>query len=167
MGMPWQDYAGSGPGDLGEGQPGRAEIDGSIRPSWEGIIRIPLPASSWQPKRLDLFLQATEGWAIRPLSILASARAHSEQLIRWEEGIKPSLQFLFSPATPGTGELEDPEDDTEQPLGCAGTLPIPSLRDGPASTYSDPGAASPLPRGDERCQEVLSWSLPHSTPLWK
>lgn len=31
MGMPWQDYAGSGPGDLGEGQPGRAEIDNSIR----------------------------------------------------------------------------------------------------------------------------------------
>lgn len=31
LGMPWQDYAGSGPGDLGEGQPGRAEIDGSIR----------------------------------------------------------------------------------------------------------------------------------------
>lgn len=75
MGMPWQDYAGSGPGDLGEGRPGRAEIDGSIRLSWEGIIRIPLPAGSWQPKRLDFFLQATEGWAIRPLSVLPSARA--------------------------------------------------------------------------------------------
>lgn len=74
MGMPWQDYAGSGPGDLEEGQPGRTEIDGSIRPSWKGIIRIPLPASSWQPKRQDLFLQATEGWAIRPLSVLPSAR---------------------------------------------------------------------------------------------
>lgn len=30
-GMPWQDYAGSCPGDLGEGQLGRAEIEGSIR----------------------------------------------------------------------------------------------------------------------------------------
>lgn len=31
MGIPWQDYAGSGPGDLEEEQPGRAEIDNSIR----------------------------------------------------------------------------------------------------------------------------------------
>lgn len=30
-GMPWQDYAGSCPGDLGEGQLGRAETEGSFR----------------------------------------------------------------------------------------------------------------------------------------
>lgn len=30
-GMPWQDYAGSCPGDLGEGQLGRAEREGGIR----------------------------------------------------------------------------------------------------------------------------------------
>lgn len=30
-GMPWQDYAGLGPGDLGEGLLGRAELDGRIR----------------------------------------------------------------------------------------------------------------------------------------
>lgn len=81
MGMPWQDYAGSGPGDLGEGQPGRAEIDGSIRPSWEGIIRIPLPASSWQPKRLDLFLQATEAGQLGLcLSSLLPGRTQSSSL---------------------------------------------------------------------------------------
>lgn len=68
----------------------------ALGPSWEGIIRTPPPASSWQPKRLDLFLLATEGWAIRLLSVLASARAPSEQqLIRWEDGIRPSLQLLF------------------------------------------------------------------------
>lgn len=31
LGMPWQDYAGSCPGDLGEGQLGRAETEGSFR----------------------------------------------------------------------------------------------------------------------------------------
>lgn len=60
MGVPWQDYAASGPEDLGEGSR-RSAMDGSIRQSWEEIIRIPPPASSWQPKRLDVFLQATEG----------------------------------------------------------------------------------------------------------
>lgn len=71
-----------------------------LGPSWEGIIRIPPPASSWQPKRLDLFLRAIEGWAIRLLSVLASARAPSEQLIRWEDGIRPSWKLLFPPAIP-------------------------------------------------------------------
>lgn len=41
QGMPWQDYAGWCPGDLGEGQLGRAEIEGSFRSELGGDYHNP------------------------------------------------------------------------------------------------------------------------------
>lgn len=106
-GVPWQDYAGPGPGDLGEGQLDRAEKDGSIRGLLESH-RLPVPGglSGWI---YFSRLQKAGQLGLCLSSLLPGCPQSSSLGGRMESGPACNSSFLL-PTPSGPGELEDPED---------------------------------------------------------